>query len=352
LERCVGSILSQESVDVRVLIIDDASTDHTPEVGKRIALRDERVEYRRHDNNRGHITTYNEGLLNWAVSKYSLLLSADDMLTPGALARATQVMDRHRDIGMIYGMALIITDDEGPGVVPRAFLPAYQIIPSVYFLQHCCTQGTNPVPTPTAVVRTALQHQIGGYRPELPHSGDMEMWMRFAAHGPVAVLAAVQAYYRWHGGNMQQQYIAGPLSDWRERIKACDHVLDVWGARFPETPSWRHLMRRYYGEEAFWLASRAFDRGDKSANEALLQFAEEIYPELRHSRMWRRLQLKKLLGQRLWGKLRPLLDRARGSYNLDSTSHLGTVFHAGQQIGWLPKSQHYEAGDTAVIGVP
>ena len=36
-----------------------------------------------------------------------------------------------------------------------------------------------------------LQQQVGGYRAELPHSGDMEMWMRFAAHAPVGVLRAV-----------------------------------------------------------------------------------------------------------------------------------------------------------------
>ena len=61
LRECVESVLGQP-VDVRVLIIDDASTDDTPEVAAALAAEDARVEFRRHAVNRGHIATYNEGL--------------------------------------------------------------------------------------------------------------------------------------------------------------------------------------------------------------------------------------------------------------------------------------------------
>ena len=64
LGRCVESVLSQRGVDVRVLIIDDASRDETPKWGERLASLDPRVEFRRHDINRGHICTYNEGLID------------------------------------------------------------------------------------------------------------------------------------------------------------------------------------------------------------------------------------------------------------------------------------------------
>ncbi|MGO7624616.1 glycosyltransferase family 2 protein, partial [Rhizobium ruizarguesonis] len=37
LEECVGSVLSQAGVDVRVLILDDCSPDNTPEVGMALA---------------------------------------------------------------------------------------------------------------------------------------------------------------------------------------------------------------------------------------------------------------------------------------------------------------------------
>src|SRR5207247_3262439 len=92
LVQCVESILRQTGVDVRVLIIDDGSPDNTQAVGERLAIEDPRVEFRRHTVNQGHVATYNEGI-EWAEGDYLLLLSADDVLTDGALARASAVMD-------------------------------------------------------------------------------------------------------------------------------------------------------------------------------------------------------------------------------------------------------------------
>ena len=192
MNKCVESIINQHDLDVRVLIIDDASTDETPETGRALAELDPRVYYRRHDENKGHIATYNEGLLGWASAEYSLLLSADDALAPGALRRAVQLMNRHSDLGMTYGMALIITDDTGPMLPAETASDQYQIVSGSRFLQFCCANCYNPVPTPTAVVRTELQHSLGGYRSDFPHTGDVEMWMRFATRGMVGVLRAVQ----------------------------------------------------------------------------------------------------------------------------------------------------------------
>ena len=100
LEICVRSILDQPDVAVRVLIIDDCSTDESEVVGRRLAADDSRVHYRRHDRNIGHIATYNEGLLGWATADYCLLISADDLLTPGALSRAVRVLDEYPSVGM------------------------------------------------------------------------------------------------------------------------------------------------------------------------------------------------------------------------------------------------------------
>ena len=69
------SILGQKEVAVRVLIIDDASADATPEVAQCLAACDRRVEFRRHKVNQGHIATYNEGLLEWASAEHSLPLA-------------------------------------------------------------------------------------------------------------------------------------------------------------------------------------------------------------------------------------------------------------------------------------
>ena len=94
LEECVASVLDdQDGVDVRVLIIDDASPDDSADVAKKIAARDPRVEVVVHTTNAGNIATFNEGLIEWADGDYCLLLSADDRVTPGALRRAAELLD-------------------------------------------------------------------------------------------------------------------------------------------------------------------------------------------------------------------------------------------------------------------
>src|SRR5262249_25662192 len=109
LQNCVQSILQQRGVDVRILIIDDASTDDSPDVGRDLARTHPQVSFVRHERNRGHIATYNEGI-EWASGQYFLLISADDYLLPGALLASTQFMDDHPEVGFTFGKYLELYD--------------------------------------------------------------------------------------------------------------------------------------------------------------------------------------------------------------------------------------------------
>lgn len=90
-----------------MLIIDDVPLDGSAEVARTIAPPASRPSrgVAVHATNRGHIATYNEGLLEWAEGDYSVLLSAADRLTPGALQRATDFLDA-LGAGFVYGNAL------------------------------------------------------------------------------------------------------------------------------------------------------------------------------------------------------------------------------------------------------
>jgi glycosyltransferase involved in cell wall biosynthesis len=61
LPEAVASVLEQPDVDVEVIIVDDASTDHSAEVAESLTS-DPRVGLVRHKVNQGHIATYNDGL--------------------------------------------------------------------------------------------------------------------------------------------------------------------------------------------------------------------------------------------------------------------------------------------------
>lgn len=303
LRECVESIQSQSLTDVRVLIIDDASPDHTPEVAAELAARDKRVEYRRHSVNHGHIATYNEGL-EWATADYVLLLSADDLLTPGALHRAARFLDAHPEVGLAYGRHIDFQAGQMLKPVPDSAECDGWVLSYEEFLEASCKLGATPIQSPAAIVRNRVHREVGGYRPELPHSGDTELWLRLAARAPVGVLDAEQAYRRWHGANMVLRYtLVGEL---RQQWTAFEFHFRDHGDRIADRERLQRLAAGTSSWAAFWGASGAFERGDLSSCQELLDFALDINPELRDRPEYTRLRWKRRVGPRVWSALRPI----------------------------------------------
>lgn len=331
LKSCVDSVLSQRDVVVRILIIDDASSDNTAAIGEGLASDDTRVTFRRHEVNQGLIKTANEGVLDWARAPYTLLISADDALTPGSLARATQVLDTHPEAGMIYGMAQIIDDDDIPGDALDAPEPTYQILSGQGFLKWCCENG-NPVPSPTAVVRTELQQSTGGYCAKMPQTSDMEMWMRAATLSAIGFIRQTQAYYRWHDTSMARQHFRGLRTLFRENATTCEHVYAEWGGdKIPEFDLWIRQMKFSYAKLAIRRASSAIDNSDWEEYRNCITFADELNPFWRVSAISWRLRAKRLLGRNLWRWLRQLarlLGYSDGARTANAAS--------GRRIGWWP----------------
>jgi glycosyltransferase involved in cell wall biosynthesis len=227
LRECVESVLSQSDVNVRVLIIDDASPDNTAEVAAALACKDQRINVIRHSTNKGHINTYNEGI-EWASADYMLLLSADDYLLPGALARAANLMDAHPEVGFTFGNVIELSDHgnktQTKSVIKATKGPDRRILEGRELIELTGAEG-NQVTTCSAVVRTELQKRIGGYRHELPHTGDMEMWLRFAAHSSVGFIFACQGVYRRHSASMSAAYYS--VSDGRTIYRKNGRLADL-----------------------------------------------------------------------------------------------------------------------------
>lgn len=310
LQECVESVLSQVGVDVRVLILDDASPDDTQAVGMDLSHRDKRVIYRRHEVNKGHIATYNEGI-DWAESDLFLLLSADDYLLPGALGRSAQLMRDRPSVGFAFGNATISRPDgttqRFDPIVTNGIKDA-MVYSGSEFIR--LSGATNIVPTPTAVVRTELQKHVGGYLKELPHAGDMEMWLRLASHADVGFINKDQAVYRRHEANMSLKYYMDDiLPDLRQRKKAIEMLFQHAASDVRDDDALRRFLLRELGREAIGQASAAFNRRDTAAAAAIERFSLEVYPEGRNSAPWIRFALKQFFGPRLWGVLNSAYGR-------------------------------------------
>ena len=60
LPECVGSVLSQDVGCLRVIIIDNASTDNSVSMAKQLAAMDPRVQVICHENNLGPRASFND----------------------------------------------------------------------------------------------------------------------------------------------------------------------------------------------------------------------------------------------------------------------------------------------------
>lgn len=295
LSECVRSVLGQQGVHVDVLIIDDASPDGSAEVARRLAGQDARVRIICHQKNQGHIATYNEGLAR-ASGDYSLLLSADDRLTPGCLARATSLMEEYPSVGLTYGFPVDFTDTNLPPA--RTVATNWIIWRGHDWIAHRCKTGQNVLRSPEAVIRTSVMREIGDYRADLPHTGDLEMWMRAATVSDIGyVCGADQAYYRIHQNNMHHTTF-NMRSDMFERMRSFDIFFAEQSAELKNPDAMRDQAHRTLAREALGNAISAYARGaaEQETVDNYVKFALEAWPEAERLPEWRTLCRLRIMG--------------------------------------------------------
>jgi len=198
LAECVNSILSQTYRDFEVLIMDDQSPDHTPEVAR--SFDDPRVRYIRNEVNLGHLRNYNEGIAR-SRGKYIWLISADDRLRKEyALERYVEVMEKHPEVGYVFCPAVDLVDGQETGVLVYSLHGDRDAIfdGREYLLQ---LLDYNPIVAASGMVRGDLYRQ-SPFPLDMPWGGDWYQWCKFALRSDVAYVAQAMVCYRRHSLSM------------------------------------------------------------------------------------------------------------------------------------------------------
>jgi glycosyltransferase involved in cell wall biosynthesis len=287
LDDCTASALEQGDVDVDVIVVDDASTDDTAQVCARIASADSRVAVVRHPTNMGHIETYNDGLSR-AQGEFVVLLSADDLLTPGALGRATALLRARPGVGFCYGTAVPFSGATPPR--PRTRVRTWTIWPGSAWIVDRCRTGRNTIKSPEVVMRADVLKRIGPYRQDLPHTADFDLWLRAASISDVGLVSgADQAYYRRHSANMSNVLYEG-MVDLRERRKTFE--LLVGRSPQKEADMLREASSRALAREALIHAAIARDERTVGADlvEQYIEFARTVWKDAPLLPEWRTLE--------------------------------------------------------------
>lgn len=300
---CVNSILSQDGVDVDVVIVDDASTDDTAQVAERLA-RDERVTVRTNATNRGQLRSMNESL--GALSgDYVTKIDADDLLPPGSLRRSCALFEADPSVGLVYGFPLHF-DGDVP-TVPDAAPSSWRIWQGTKWIEALARTAASVISQPESLMRRTALQAAGPWNEELGHTFDLEMWLRLATRWNVGrVVGTVQGLYRVHPDSLQRTLNAGKVVDLGGRLDAFESALG--GADAP--PELRRPLataRRRLARVALSEAARSIERDRWDAEEIaeLTAIAERAEPGCRGSSAWRTLQRRLEPPQAIGPVLRP-----------------------------------------------
>jgi glycosyltransferase involved in cell wall biosynthesis len=186
LRQSIESILSQTFTDFEFLIIDDGSTDSTPEILEEYNERDERIRII-HQENIGLTKSLNRGL-GLSRGYYIARTDADDVSLRERLEHQVSFLDNHPEIGVL-GSGAVTIDREG-NVIHR-FFPTTG--PSV--VRWRLIFG-NCISHPTVLFRKNLVLEAGGYPCDSPVAQDYDLWSRLAFITEIDNLPEILVKYR------------------------------------------------------------------------------------------------------------------------------------------------------------
>jgi glycosyltransferase involved in cell wall biosynthesis len=188
--RTIRSILAQSVPADEIVVVDDGSTDNSPEEVTR--MNDCRVRLVRQQNS-GEGAARNRGV---AESRNELVafLDADDEWKPDFLLHIQRLRNNFPDCGA-YGTAFEIIDPDGSKTfvatkhIPPA--PWIGILPHIFRMM----QNGGPLSSSSVVMPKNVFQELGGFPEGITQGADKMLWVRLGMKYPVAYSPSIQATY-------------------------------------------------------------------------------------------------------------------------------------------------------------
>lgn len=197
LAETLESILRQRYTNIVVLIVDNASTDNTLEIAKKIS--DPRIEIHAHSENIGAEGNFNR-CISLAKGKYTAIYHADDIYEEDMVASQVAFLEQEPSASAVFTEATLI--DENGAVTgeikqPRTFL-AEGNLHSFEQLFKTILKHSNFLICPSVMAKTVVYQQtIQAWRgTQFRTSADLDVWLRMAQAQPIGVLPKKTMRYR------------------------------------------------------------------------------------------------------------------------------------------------------------
>lgn len=176
LERALRSVLEQTFADFEIIVVDDASEDHTRHVVR--SFQDPRIQYARLQQNVGAAAARNAGLRQARGAFIAFQDSDNEWFRDKLRKQMHAFAGEPRTTGVVYGGIWRIGDNE------RTYVPRNRRGITRYKKEgniHAELLAGNFIDLSAAVVRKECFLKCGGFDERLPCLQDWDLWLRIAS---------------------------------------------------------------------------------------------------------------------------------------------------------------------------
>lgn len=242
LQQTVNSVIEENDRRVEIIVVDDGSTDETPEI---LAAFGNRIRSIR-QSNQGLSSARNQGIAQ-ARGIWIAFLDADDLWLPGFSTIMLAETDRLAEDYGVVSCGWQYVDTRGNKI-------GFSVTPSLADETFQRLLLGNSFPTMAAIVRQDWASRIGGFDLEIDGVQDWDFWLRLSQAGcKIHRIPHVLVSYRQVSGSMSRHVVM-----MRENGEA---VLDKIYGKSDLPSDILHLKQKAYGFVKLWAAANYYNVG-------------------------------------------------------------------------------------------
>lgn len=229
------SILNQTYQNLEIIIVDNASTDHTLDLlGK---FTDPRMKIYKNNTNIGAEKNFSR-CIELATGKYIAIFHSDDLYKPNIVQKQVQAFQDNPSIGAVFTIANLINEHDK--VIGEFKLPVDLKKRGTYSFSEIfisTLRNENFLICPSAMVRSEIYKELIPFNVErFGTSADLDMWLRILERHPIAILNEKLMSYRI--SSMQGMFLYNySRTDEADFFKVIDYYFSIRAFNIKDIPN-------------------------------------------------------------------------------------------------------------------